>query len=49
MSSEEVKARSRVRAVATGGTVNGVYKMLPGAALEAFRADLLTVLRIRSL
>lgn len=38
------KARQRVRAVAKGGTINGVYRRLPGEALEAFRHDLLVVL-----
>jgi hypothetical protein len=31
----------RVSAVANGGTINGVYCLQPGDALEAFRRDLL--------
>lgn len=37
-------ARERVRAVAQGATINGTYKLLPEASLEAFRADLIRIL-----
>jgi hypothetical protein len=37
-------AMARVRAVAKGATINGTYKMLPGAAIEAFKTDLLLIL-----
>lgn len=37
-------AHERVKAVAEGGTINGTYGLMPGAALAAFREDLLTVL-----
>lgn len=40
----QAAARERVRKVAEGATINGTYRMLPGEALEAFRADLLRVL-----
>jgi len=37
----------RVRAVAEGGTINGTYQAMPIAALDAFRADLLTLISAR--
>lgn len=36
--------RERVRRVAMGETINGVYRLPPGEALSAFRADLLALL-----
>lgn len=40
----QAAARERVRKVAEGATINGTYRMLPGEALDAFRADLVRVL-----
>jgi hypothetical protein len=34
----------RVRAVAEGATINGTYRLPPGEALAAFRADLIAIL-----
>lgn len=36
-------AQERVRRVAKGATINGTYRLPPGEALDAFRADLLRI------
>ena len=36
-------ARERIRAIAKGATINGTYRLPPGEALDAFRADLLRI------
>jgi hypothetical protein len=36
-------SKARIRAVAKGATINGTYRMQPGEALDAFRADLLRI------
>jgi hypothetical protein len=41
---ERRTARDRVRNVARGATINGTYRLPPGEALDAFRADLLRIL-----
>jgi hypothetical protein len=38
------RAKERVGKVARGGHINTTYRMEPGAALDAFRADLLRLL-----
>lgn len=38
-------ARDRVRRVAEGATINGTYRLPVGESLEAFRTDLLFLLK----
>lgn len=38
------QAKSRIRKVAEGATINGTYRLSPEPALEAFRADLVRIL-----
>lgn len=37
------KAKKRVKAIGEGQTINGAYRLLPNAALRAFRSDLLLI------
>lgn len=38
------RARIFVREIANGKTINGAYRLPPGEALEAFKADLILIL-----